>query len=106
MVESTNSNFEDVSKPFRVVTTPSSASMLNSNLSCRSGTHLALAKNTLNGGQISIYGPQVVQAKEDNVEAVHKHIYHKSDIMFARFLTIDSLEILVICHMTSVLGFN
>lgn len=47
-------------KAFRQVVTPASSSMLQSNLSAKDGTNFIVCKNTAEGGNLFLYGPEVV----------------------------------------------
>ena len=47
-------------KAFRSVATPAGCSMLNSNLSSKDGTCFITCKNTAEGGELALYGSEVI----------------------------------------------
>ncbi len=75
-------------KGFRPVTTQSSVSMLNCNLSTNSGTSFMVCKNTNEGGTVKLYGPDIVSQTADTVEPVLSLSSHKSDCLNAQFIKV------------------
>ena len=93
-------------KSFRTVTTPVGSSMLNSNLSAMNGTNFITCKNTDKGGQIYLYGPQVVTQEEDTVEPTLTQVSHKSDCLRAQFHQVKGTWYVVVCHIDTAIIFN
>lgn len=93
-------------KSFRTISTVSSCSMLACNLTSKDGTSFITLKNTDKGGQVSLYGSQVVSQEEDSVEPTISQISHKSDVLRAQYLKVQGQWFVVVCHLACCMIYN
>ena len=105
MVEADASTVPDY-KAFRTVTTPSSCSMLNSNLDTKEGTSFVTIKNTAQGGVVNLYDSNIVNQEHDSVKPTLSPVCHSSDGIRAQFLKISGTHYVVVCHLACCLVYN